>query len=136
MSSVSPSLGAEPKPRFGDAPAQQTYNESVPGVLAGFSLAKNPKLVLGEHGVGCQEWGCCWSCVTGSCAVFYPPTPSGFAGTCSPSSETLEGLKAAFGVHKYLMEMSCQWSCSGDRVVAWGRCPALLVSAEPCRQQP
>lgn len=69
--------------------------ESVPGVLAGFSLAKNPLCPraarLGEHSVGC------WGCVTGSCAVSCPPTTSGFAGTGFPSSEIPEGLKAAVG---------------------------------------
>lgn len=45
--------------------------ESVPGVLAGFSLAENPLCMreLGEHGVGCQERGCCWGRVTGSCVT-------------------------------------------------------------------
>lgn len=114
--------------------------ESVPGVLAGFSLAKNPLCPqaarLGEHSVGCQGWGWCWGRVTGSCAVSCPPTTSGFAGTGFPSSENPEGVKAAVGGAQIphrdatLMELLRGWGRGTGRVPsAAGLCRTMLTNS-------
>lgn len=76
--------------------------ESVPGVLAGFSLAKNPLCTraagLGEHSVGCRGGAGAGAVSLGAVLCLAHPPHLSLLELASPAQKILRGFKLLLGV--------------------------------------